>query len=1514
MVIEQLDEDQPDWFFDYGLMDDISAADFTALPPPPPAVSFGWLPTSCTSVPAAAAAVCTEIESSFIDFEGLTATTPRSQKRLKCETINECGSKAGREKRRRDRMNERHGEEKPTDYLSRAQEYATALANIGEPVKDKDLVMLTLAGLREEYNGLKSNLLARSPAVTFNELHGLLSDHDYMINRPVISPTPQVFAAATASPHTSQTSLESIQTQLHNLQLMAAQLGYSLNPTPAATSAQPQAFFTQSSTNNNRNNRGYRGGFRGGRGNRNRENNAGPTGTRQFAWASTQNIVHGHCPQCGIGHIPLECPKQKGKSRMQQPQANYAASEIGSQSTATWFPDTGANHHATPDLASLDNSEAYYGNDSLHVGDGKPLPIFHIGSTKFFSPHKNFTLSNILHVPELQKNLLSVQQFCTDNDVFFEFHSSFFVVKDESTRTTLLMGPSEQGLYSLRLPQLKSLPKVAFTATKASSNVWHQRLGHPHDRVFQTITSSCSLPVLNKLSSSLCTSCQLGKSSKLTLHDSTFHSVNFLDLVYCDVWGPAPTLSFHGCRYFLLCVDHHSRYMWFYPLAQKSDVFPTLTNFVTMAERQFNSKLKAIQSDWGGEFRNLTQFFKSLGILHRRSCPHTSEQNGIVERRHRHVVETGLALLAQSGLPQRFWQFAFETAVYLINRLPSRVCSNKSPYQHVFNRIPDYSFLRVFGCQCFPYLRPYNRHKLDFRSTPCVFLGYSPVHHGYLCFDPTVERVYVARHVRYNEHVFPYSQPTIPSPSPPSDPYISIFPEPPPSSSTTTPTDPSTDPISSSPMSEPEPVSAPEPTVPQPSPTNPPPVPPRPRPSNLRPNPKQTTPYDPSAYTATTSAEPAEPTSFTVANNSPEWRQAMAEELEALDKNGTWSLVPPVKNTNVVNCKWVYRLKTDPQGNISRYKARLVAKGFSQQPGVDYHETFSPVIKPVTIRTVLSLAVSHKWNLRQLDVQTAFLHGDLQETVYMRQPPGFVNPETPDHVCLLHKSLYGLKQAPRAWFTKLSTALQQLGFYGSKTDPSLFILRSARTLVYVLVYVDDIIITGNNTQAIDHVIHQLSSMFTIKDLGQLHYFLGIEVVHQNSDLILSQRKYILDLLRRAGLSDCKPVVSPMSPSHVLLPGDSPLLPDPTRYRQAVGALQYATLSRPDIAFAVNKVCQFMQAPTENHWSAVKRILRYLKGSLHLGLLFRHTSRTQLHAFSDSYWRDTMAPTIQAYSDSDWAGCPVDRRSTGGYAIYLGSNLISWSARKQKTVSRSSTESEYKAIADTVAELIWLKSLLQELGVVIPNPTLWCDNLGATYLSVNPVFHARTKHVEVDFHFVREQVAQGKLSVQFISTHDQIADVFTKPLSSNRFLFLRFMELGLLLEPGRPPKTDKTAILSDVIRMIKQLRDDAQKLNESNADLHEKIKELKAEKNELRDEKNRLKVEKDKLEQQVKSMNGGCYLAHPTAMRAAAFAARDHSAGNKLMPFVSYPSVAMWQFMPSSVVDTSQDHVLRPPVA
>ncbi|KAH9793691.1 retrovirus-related pol polyprotein from transposon RE1 [Citrus sinensis] len=809
------------------------------------------------------------------------------------------------------------------------------------------------------------------------------------------------------------------------------------------------------------------------------------------------------------------------------------------------------------------------------------------------------------------------------------------------------------------------------------------------------------------------------------------------------------------------------------------------------------------------EFKGLDQltigngqgFTEGTGAFARHSCPYTHHQNGVVERKHRHVVESGLTLLAQAKLPLQFWWEAFQTAVYHINMLPSATLKFLTPYEKLFSHKPDYKMLKCFGCACYPYLRDYNKHKFAYHSSKCIFIGYSPSHKGYKCLHPSGQ-TYIARHVVFYENLFPYSSDSAFTskssnscsnlPFTPQQVYhlstLLISPisddnnyynhdSARPTSSTSHHSGNSAyniDPHSLSqtvqPHTEPEPCTSPHDQI---SPHNQISLNTIPSISSLEHTQYITTPvnshsmitrskagiFKPKLYNVTLVHK--EPESVKEAMENPKWFAAMKDEYNALMDNKTWSLVPRSAGQKIVGNKWVFRVKQNLDGSLAKYKARLVAKGFQQIEGVNYFETFSPVVKSATVRVVISLAVMKQWEIRQVDVNNAFLNGELTEEVFMDQPAGFVNNQKPEFVCKLHKSLYGLKQAPRAWYEKLKSCLLQWDFVNSRADSSLFIKKTSNFMIMVLIYVDDILITGPDSAALETFITELSRVFALKDLGNLSYFLGIEVLYDAGCIYLSQRKYIRDLLSKVQLLECKGIDTPMSTGIKLQKETSghlgQYITDPTHYRSIVGGMQYLILTRPEIAFAVNKLSQYVSTSTLQHLVACKRVLRYLKSTQDYGLKFAQHGEMK----------------ITGFTDADWAGDLDDRKSVGAYCIYLGNNLISWSSKKQSVIARSSAESEYRALASASAEISWLQSLFSEIGLsCTETPSVWCDNISATELARNPVIHSRTKHIEIDLHFIRDKVIAGELQIQYIPSAEQIADIMTKPLSFIHFNYLR----------------------------------------------------------------------------------------------------------------------------------------------
>ena len=414
------------------------------------------------------------------------------------------------------------------------------------------------------------------------------------------------------------------------------------------------------------------------------------------------------------------------------------------------------------------------------------------------------------------------------------------------------------------------------------------------------------------------------------------------------------------------------------------------------------------------------------------------------------------------------------------------------------------------------------------------------------------------------------------------------------------------------------------------------------------------------------------------------------------------------------------------------------------------------------MRVVISLATAKHWPLCQLDINNAFLHGYLDEEVFMKPPLGYKKAKSGD-VCRLKRSLYGLKQASRQWNKELNKFLFSLGFIQSKQDYSLFTRNLDGEFVVILVYVDDMVLTGTSRTQIDHIKAALDKAFTIKDLGDIRYFLGIEVIRNSCGTLLSQRKYISDIIKDLNLATSKPVSSPLPKGLGLSTDQGEILEDPEVYRRLVGRLLYLNITRPDLSYATQHLSQFLSCPRKPHLQAAMYVVRYLKHTINMGLFYSASCDLNL----------------TAYSDADWSSCLFSSRSLSAYCVFLGNHLVSWKTKKQRTVSKSSAEAEYRSMSTTASEIVWLEGLLQDLQVNVTLPIyMYCDNQAAEHIAQNPVFHERTKHLKRDCHYVREQVEAGFLQTAHVQSSAQLADLLTKPLPGPQHLLLA-SKLGLV---------------------------------------------------------------------------------------------------------------------------------------
>ncbi|WVZ98659.1 LOW QUALITY PROTEIN: hypothetical protein U9M48_044067 [Paspalum notatum var. saurae] len=656
--------------------------------------------------------------------------------------------------------------------------------------------------------------------------------------------------------------------------------------------------------------------------------------------------------------------------------------------------------------------------------------------------------------------------------------------------------------------------------------------------------------------------------------------------------------------------------------------------------------------------------------------------------------------------------------------------------------MPIISHLKVFGCICYVFVPDHLRSKFEEKAIRCIFVGYDDARKGWRCCDPTTGKCHTSRNVVFDEASSWWSSERVEIPESHhlEEDTEEILKEKVVQTLTEITYQDGSPSKAKSPMKTKSPwkTGVHQPVVEEVWPQQ---IELEKPTQELRRSTRKLIPNHKYANAALVHESiRIEPSSYEEVAQGPEWCKAMEEEIKALNENQTWDLVPRPKDVKPISCKWVYKVKTRPDGTIERYKARLVARGFSQQYGLDYEETFSPVAKITTIRVLLALAASKSWRLWQMDVKNAFLHGELDKEIYMEQPKGFQSKTHPEYVCKLKKALYGLKQAPRAWYGKISEFLIQNDFKVAPSDSSLFVKSKEGRLAIVLVYVDDLIVTGDNTEEIRRIRENLSVRFQMKELGELKHFLRLEVERTKDGIFLGQQKYAKDLLQRYGMLDCKPITTPMDPNVRLQEDEGKNLEDVTMYQRMIGSLIYLTLT-------VRVVSRYMSKPKKPHLDAVRRILRYVKGTINLGILYKKTKECQM----------------VGYCDADYAGDYGTRRSTTRYSFSLGSGAISWCSKRQPIVALSSTEAEYRCNGCS------RKHLAEAI----------IEGSSSTHrIPKNPVFHARTKHIEVHYHYIREKVLEGEIEMVPTKTDDQTADILTKSL--NKAKFEKFREdLGMV---------------------------------------------------------------------------------------------------------------------------------------
>lgn len=1090
------------------------------------------------------------------------------------------------------------------------------------------------------------------------------------------------------------------------------------------------------------------------------------------------------------GHFKSDCMKykswlvkqgksDKGQNEKKQQKANlvndgeYLFTVYNDGSKLSWMIDSGATSHVTSNKKVF--SQIVEGNlGKVRVANGKYEDVKGKGTVRIevldaFNNVKVLSLSDVLWVPAVPEDLISVRKLQRKGcQVLF--------TEDERCEISykghvVALGDLCNNLYELRQPN-----KACMAHNGHPENCihrWHEKCGHRDIEVIKRLNKEKLVEEVKIVDCGIdetCGVCQEGKLTKTKFPKvATKHSLAVMDLVHTDLCGPMQTKTPSKKSYILTFIDDHTKYTVIYLLQHKSETFSKLQEYVEMCLNMFGRKPKFIRSDRGGEHtgNEVVNYLKKNGIQIEYTVPHNPQQNGVAERKNRTLVEMSRCMLFGAGLPNTFWGEAVNMANHIQNRLPTKA-AEVTPFEGWFKRKPNIQHFEKFGAKCYVHIEAQKRQKLDAKSFQAVLVGYDEQSKGYRCYNPKTERVVISRDVRFvinNE-----TEITVTTSEGVVDRKVEGESEKQAVSETkATSTEFNGGLMSNNSFLEcnqsgrdchnetridGRDYDESESGVRRSSRTN-------------KGVPPQRYSFDDALLFDELIPEPK---SFNEAMNSSfkvNWLNAMKGEINSLEKNDAWKLTDLPPGRKAIGCKWVYKVKYNPNGSVQRFKARLVAQGYSQKFGEDYDRIFAPVVKPVTFRTLLAIAAKEGLNVIHMDAETAFLNGSLKETIYMKQPPGFIVDGKEDKVCHLFKSLYGLKQSARSWNTLLHDVLISADFQQCEADPCLYKRKLDDSWCYVLIYVDDIIVSSKEDIHINDVYKVLSAKFSISNLGPIKQYLGWEIARDKNGIYsISQMAYIQRVIADFGMSNAKISNVPLSVDYGKDPADKDthVLIDNEKYQQLIGCLLYVCVStRPDISASVSILGQKTNKPTQADYNELKRVLRYLKGTTNVKL-----SKTG----------GNVDDGLIGFADANWAEDRMDRKSNSGYVFFVNGFLVSWSCKKQNCVAMSSTEAEFISLSEACKEAIWLRKLLADFNLKQNQPTvIYEDNQSCLSFIKEEQLSARTKHIDTKVYFVKDHIEAKDIVCVYCPTEIMLADLLTKPLPAKRIQMLR-LKCGL----------------------------------------------------------------------------------------------------------------------------------------